>query len=250
MTRVLIMIAAVGFVVAIACFTAAGLVGGFAWETAGPPWRSGPPWGPQWRHSWAHGWRQTAWVDGPTVTRDYPWTGADHLHVDASGGAQYTQGPTSKLTISGPQALLDHLVVQGGRIGFDGWNGGAPPLKIVLTAPNVSDFETSGSQTLSIANYKQDQLTIGVSGSGDIVAKGEAKRTTLRISGSGDADLGALAGDDVTVRISGSGGATIAPKASADVHISGSGHVTLLTHPADLNTDISGSGSVTQSASK
>jgi hypothetical protein len=229
------MVATVGFVVAIVCFAAAGLLGGVPWDATGPSWLS-----------WLDGWRQAAWADGPTIVRDYPWAGGDSLRIDAPASLDYIQGPTSKLTISGPEGLLDRLIVQNGRIGFNGWMGNAGPLKIVMTAPNVTDFEASGAQTLSIANYKQDELTVEISGAGVVVARGEAKRSAVHISGSGDADLGGLAGDDATVQISGAGRATIAPKSSADVDISGLGQVTLLTHPATLNQHISGLGSITQ----
>lgn len=229
MSRALVIIATAGFVVAIVCFAAAGLLGA--------------RWGP-----WTHWGRP--WTAGPTIVRNYPWTGRDTLRVDAPASLTYTQGPASKLTITGPKGLLDQLTVENGRIGIDGWIDDAPTLKIVMTAPNVSDFEVSGAQRLSIANYKQDQLTIGVSGAGDVIARGEASRTRLRISGSGNADLGGLTGDDSTVRISGAGRATIAPKRSADIRISGVGQVTLLTHPATLNQHISGVGSVIQASAK
>jgi hypothetical protein len=229
MNRALVIIATVGFVVAIACFAAAGLLG--------VPWGPWMPWG-------------QPWTSGPTIMRDYPWTGGDTLRIDVPASLVYTQGPTSKLTITGSKGLLDRLTVENGRVGIDGWTGDAPSVKIVMTAPNVTDFEVSGAQRLSIANYKQDQLTIGVAGAGDVVARGEAGHTTLRISGTGNADLGGLTGDDSRVRISGTGRATIAPKLSADVTISGMGQVTLLTHPATLNQRISGMGSVIQASAK
>ncbi len=239
MTRALVIIATVGFVVAVVCFAAAGLVG-VPWGQGGHIWSRGSPWMP---------WGQP-WTPGPTIVRDYPWAGGDTLRVDAPASVAYTQGPTSKLTITGPKGLLDRLTVENGRIGIDGWINNAPAVKIVMTAPNVTDFEVSGTQSLSIANYKQDQLIIGVSGAGDVIARGEAHHTTLRISGTGNADLGGLTGDDSKVRISGEGRATIAPKLSADINISGMGEVTLLTHPATVNQRISGVGSIIQASAK
>jgi hypothetical protein len=244
MSRVLVIVAAIGFAMAIICFVGVGLVGGFPWN--GPAaWR----WGPDWRVGWRHdGWSQAD--AGPTISREYPWTGGDRLRIDAPADLEYTQGPVARLTATGPKGMLDRLTVHDGRIGFDGWVNDAPTLKIVMTAPTVTRFEASGSQNLSIVNYKQDEIEISVTGSGDVVAKGEARRANLRISGSGDADLAGLPTDETTVRISGSGNATIAPKASADVHISGSGDVDLTTNPANLTTEVSGSGEVTRSAAK
>jgi hypothetical protein len=244
MSRVLVIVAAIGFAMALICFAGVGLVGGFAWHGHNA-WR----WGPDWRIGWRHGdWSQA--VAGPAISRDYPWSGGDTLRIEAPADVEYTQGPVARVTATGPKGMLDRLTVRDGRIAFDGWVNDAPTLKIVMTAPDVTRFESSGSQNLSIANYKQDELTISVTGSGDVVAKGEARRTDLKISGSGDADLGGLTGDEADVRISGSGDARIAPKASADVHISGSGDVTVLTNPPNLTSEVSCSGTVTRAGVK
>ena len=239
MIRALVIIATVGFVVAVVCFATAGMVGG-PWGQGCHIWMPGSSWAP-WRRPWA---------PGPTIVRNYQWTGGDTLRIDVPASLMYTQGPTSKLTIMGPKGLLDKLTVEDGRIGIDGCTGDAPKLKIVMTAPNVTDFRVSGAQLLSIANYKQDQLSIRVAGAGDVIARGEANHTTLRISGTGNADLGGLTGDDSTVRISGTGRATIAPKLSADIRISGMGQITLLTHPATVKQRISGMGSIIQASAK
>jgi hypothetical protein len=243
MVRVLVIIAAVALAMTAICFVGVGLVGGFAWEG---PWS----WHP--RHHWGEGWRHDGWSQaaGPVISRDYPWTGGDSLRIDAPADVEYTQGPAAKISVTGPKDMLDRLTVAGGRIDLDGWDGDGSNLKVVMTAPGVTHFEAAGSQTLSIANYKQDELDVDVSGSGDLIAKGQTQRANLQISGSGDADLGGLAADAVKVGISGSGGASIAPKTTADIDISGSGHVTLLTHPAKVSTDISGSGTVNQASAK
>jgi hypothetical protein len=245
----LAIIAAVGFVLAIVCFGAAGLVGGASWKAAG--------------HDWPKRWIEhlpgvtissddedddTHGAGGPAVTRDFAWGGGHDLTIDAPADVDYTQGPVAKITVTGPKSELDHLVVKDGRIGFSGWSVNAGPLKVVMTAPDVTHFETDGSQTLTINGYKQDQLAIDLEGSGDVVAKGWARETSLTLAGSGDGDLGGLTGDAVKVEIDGSGDATIAPKLSADVHVSGSGGVVLLTHPATVNSDITGSGSLHQPA--
>jgi len=243
MTRALVMITAVGLALAVFCFAVSGAFGGFAWGPNGMNWKAG--------HSWANHWVHVDVDDsdnGPRVSRDFAWTGGDRLVVDAPADVEYTQGPVAKLTVSGPKGMVDRVVVEDGRIDMrgDGWSMGS--LKVVMTAPNVTDFETNGSQDLSIVGYKQDQLHIQIHGSGDATAKGEATHAELDISGSGDADLGGLTGDEAKVHISGSGDATIAPKVTADVEVSGSGDVTLLTRPANVHSSISGSGSLNQEA--
>jgi hypothetical protein len=121
-------------------------------------------------------------------------------------------------------------------------------LTIVMTAPAVKRFEISGSGQLSIADYKQDRLDVRISGNGDVTATGETGALDLGVSGSGDADLAGLKAKSAEVNITGSGEAKVAPTDEAKIGISGSGDVTLLTHPPRLETSISGSGSLHQEA--
>jgi len=242
MTRALVMITAVGLALAVFCFAISGYFGGFAWGPQGPNWRMGDHWGNHWVHFDVN----DDDFRGPLISRDFAWSRGDKLEVDAPADVQYTQGPVTRLTVTGPKGLVDRIVVQDGRIDLQGagWSSGS--LKVVMTAPNVTSFETNGSQDLNIADYKQDQLHLTIHGSGDAKVRGEATHAQLDISGSGDADMGGLTGDEARVHISGSGDATIAPKVTADVEVSGSGDVTLLTHPANVHSSISGSGSLNQ----
>jgi hypothetical protein len=242
MIRVLVMIAVTGFLVSLASLTAAVAIGGPAiLESAA--WGG---WGDRWVHRTDF---DGHWDDrhggGGKTTRDMTWSGGDTLDVDIPADVQYTQGPETKLTVSGPQRAVDDLEIDGGRLTYG--HGGHRHmhfggLKIVLTAPGVTHFGMSGSGDLTIANYKQDKIELRVSGNGDVTAHGDVNDLTLEVSGSGDADLGGLKAKTADIEMSGSGDAKAAPTDSAKVKISGSGDVTLLTHPPRLETNVSGSG--------
>jgi len=245
MIRVLGMIAFVGFIVAVACFAGAAALGG--------------------RDIVEHGWRIPSdwhididdhdgvddWDDGDASdaasSRDFTWDGATSLDVEAPAEVRYTQaeGP-AKLTISGPKATLDHLVVKDGKVRFDEPMDHRRRLLIVMSAPNVSRFALNGDDKLTIAAFKQDHLAIDISGHGEAEAQGEARSFDLRISGSGEADLVRLSSEAGKVDIAGSGHAKIAPRSSADVIIAGSGEVTLSSRPKDLRSSVSGSGRLIQ----
>jgi Putative auto-transporter adhesin, head GIN domain len=252
MTRVLVMTVAVGLALAVFCFATAGALGGFAWGPNGLNWKLGDHWGRHLIHvDLGDGERAT----GPTTTRDFAWSGGDSLELNAPADLEYTQGPTTRVTVTGPKSLLDKLTIHDGHIDLDDscvgvCLNGDGPIKIVMTAPNITKFEANGSQSISILGYDHDQLKVQVSGSGDVVAKGKANHASLDIAGSGNADLGGLTGDDAKVAISGSGDATIAPKQQADIQVSGSGDVHLMTHPPVVHSQISGSGDVTQPGEK
>jgi hypothetical protein len=71
---------------------------------------------------------------------------------------------------------------------------------------------------------------------------------TLAIAGSGRARLADLAMKQLTVDISGSGNVEAAPQDAAHIVISGSGNVRLLSRPAQLTSRVSGSGRINQAS--
>ena len=66
------------------------------------------------------------------------------------------------------------------------------------------------------------------------------------IAGSGDADLSALNGDEVTVSIAGSGDAKVTARQSLSVSIAGSGDVVYGGDTKVIRRSVAGSGSLRQ----
>src|SRR5262249_4074251 len=132
------------------------------------------------------------------------------------------------------------------RYDSDGARHWGRRLSIVVRAPNISAFDLSGDNELTIEDYKQDSLSMDVSGRAEVRASGETNTVNVDISGDGDVDLGQLKTKGAEVGISGAGDATIAPTDWAKLDISGMGDIHLLTHPPKLETDVSGAGSVRQ----
>jgi hypothetical protein len=261
MIRVLVIIAVTGFLVSVACISVAvGLAGPQVIAHGGWAW-SPPGWGPDaWRrdgfrhrfddHAEGWEWRRRHWGDedaGPQTSREIAWNGGERLGVDLDADVSYSQAPgPAKVVVSGPQAAVADVRLDNGDIGYAAGRDHDVRLTIQITAPAVKRFDLDGAGTLAIAGYKQDSLTLNLSGDTDVSAKGEAKAVDLAVSGSANADLSALKAQSAQVDISGSGDATLAPTDAARIDISGSGDVTLLTHPPKLETDISGSGRIRQ----
>lgn len=258
MIRTLLIIAAAGLVLATASIGGAMALGG--------------------RDMARHGWEWTLHDrDGDTVsfkrddgtrsapaTRDLEWTGGNRLDIDLAGQVDYVQGAEAGVVVTGPAALVERVRLENGRLSLadsDGphheqvWFGRrgngrgvwveSEELKITVTAPNVSTFDLEGSGRLNIRDYDQETLAIDLSGSGHLNAHGRTRSLELDISGSGEAELEGLTLIDANVAISGSGEATLNPTGRADISISGSGDVDLLTRPAQLNQNVTGSGDVT-----
>jgi hypothetical protein len=247
MIRVLVMIAVTGFLVSVVTLSTAVAIGG-------PDLLTDSVW-----NRWVHldgdwNWDDHEWAGGrhsrrlgPDGTRELPWTGGDTLDVDVPAEITYTQAPgPGKLTVTGPQRELDALSLEGGRLYWSRHGRHWGDLTVVMTAPAVTRFDLSSSGKLSIEGYKQDKLSIEIAGDGDVTARGEAKSVALSVSGSGNTDLSELKTGDASVDIDGSGEATLAPTGAANISISGSGDVTLLTRPARLESNVSGSGSLHQ----
>jgi hypothetical protein len=253
MIRVLVLIAVTGFLVSVVTLSTAIAIGGpdaladsaWSWGRNGA-WNFGDNYGNWGGHY--HGWSRHEWADnGAQATRELAWNGGDSLEVDVPANVTYTQAPgAGKLTITGPKDAVDALEVDGGQLRFSGHRHHWSELTIAMSAPGVTHFDLHGASKLDIEGYKQDKLNLDISGNADVTAKGEAKGLELTISGSSDTDLSGLKLENADVDITGSGEATLAPTASANLNISGSGDVTLLTRPAKLESNVTGSGSVHQ----
>ncbi|MBI5938821.1 MAG: DUF2807 domain-containing protein [Caulobacterales bacterium] len=188
--------------------------------------------------------------NGPDVTRELGWSGGTLLEIDLPADVTYTQGPEAKVTVSGPQNLVDRIVVDGGRLRFRDDDGGQGShvrfnrerIHITVVAPGVRTFVLNGSPDLTVAAYDQPDLAIEINGSGEVEGAGKTQALSLTIAGSGDAGLGALAAQDATISIAGSGNAEVAAKGAVQVDIAGSGDVVLTEKPASLSSNIDGSG--------
>jgi hypothetical protein len=253
MIKSLFIIAGASFVLAAVCFAGAAALGGGNWMNH------------HWGRSWWVNWDDDRWGhfhdgvwggrwnrdNGPSASRDIAWSGADGLDLELPADVTFTQaaGP-AKLTVTGPSDVINHVALSGSHLRFDedDWWGRGGRVSVVLTAPNVHRFSINGDGSLAIGNYDQDQLDVEVSGHGEVTAKGKARAAHLDISGDGDVDLGGLATDSADADISGSGRASIAPASAADLRISGSGEIDLLTRPAKLTSDVSGSGRIVEGA--
>ncbi len=250
MIRVLVMIAVAGFILSVAAIAAAFAIGGpdavarGGWHVAARHWGDGE-WGPGHRGSRRGEWARDL---GAQTTRTLAWSGDQRLDIELRADVTYIQAPgPGSVTVTGPQRAVERVVVRGDELRYR-HNGHVnyPKLTIVVRAPAISDFDISGNSHLEIEGYRQNTLRLDVSGSADVVARGETGDIELDISGIGDVDLGGLRAKGAAVDISGAADATIAPTDWAELEISGTGDVRLLTNPARLETDVSGSGRVRQ----
>jgi hypothetical protein len=87
------------------------------------------------------------------------------------------------------------------------------------------------------------EINAETNGSGDIDLKGSAKSWTGEIHGSGNIRAMDLESDDATIKIYGSGNADVFANSRLDVHVAGSGDVNYKGN-AQISSSIAGSGRV------
>lgn len=257
MIRTLLIIAAAGLILATASLGGAFAIGGRDMA------RNGWEWTLHDRDGDTVSFERRDGTEPPAVTREIEWTGGDRLTVDLAARVDYVQGAEPGVVVTGPAEIVERVRLIDGRLFLADGDGpthervyfgrnkngrgfwvNSDDVEIVVTAPNIDDFQLQGSAFLTLRDYDQDTLTLDISGSGEVTAFGKARAMELDISGSGDADLHNLTLTDANVAIAGSGDAVLTPTGRIDVSISGSGDVELLTRPAQLFQDITGSGEV------
>ena len=108
----------------------------------------------------------------------------------------------------------------------------------------------SGQVRLASSGKTLTSLDIEMEGAGNIEGSGSTNMLAVSIEGSGDAKLGKFIAKEANISIEGSGNVDIAPQDRADISISGSGDVRLHSQPKNLNSEVRGSGRVSQTAPK
>ena len=194
------------------------------------------------------------------------------------GTLTLSQGDQESLTIEADEQLLKELTseVRNGTlelgIGRDWWDRIGKVISSVfsgeehkvfyhLTVKNLEELNISGNCKLKCDSLVSEDLSIKVSGLGDLAfqhleantldlrisgrgefsAAGRADKQEVRISGSGEYLAGDLASQSLRIVISGQGNATVRVEESLDITISGLGQVNYYGQPK-LRQVISGMG--------
>jgi hypothetical protein len=177
------------------------------------------------------------------------------------------QGPRH-VEISAQPNLIDHLKteVKNGvwYVGFDQNIRSSKDVKFFITVPDLTEVSLSGSgairsdgpfkniNDLSIRlsgsgeidfETEASSLIVEISGSGDVELAGKSDLTQIAIGGSGDVDAYELRSGQVRVKISGSGDVRVFAEETLMAKISGSGDVHYRGNPR-VQTKVSGSGEV------
>ena len=176
-----------------------------------------------------------------------PVSGFTKVELSGTGEVTIEKTGTESLSISVEDNLLPRLTseVSNGTLIL----GAEPNTTIVPTKPitysvtvkDLNGLAVSGSGNIQVQNVTTAALSIEISGSGTITARGAVNDQDLEISGSGQYQAEQLTSKTVKAAIAGSGTANVDATDVLDVTISGSGTLTYSGNP-QIKQEISGSG--------
>ena len=123
---------------------------------------------------------------------EWAWDGDDGLGVSVAATVHYLPGGPARITVTGPDDLLEKLRVGQGQIRWceDCRIRGS---RLDITVSGVSLHNVAlhgGGGDIQMGRLDQDRLRMAISGSGRMSAGGRIDRLDLAISGSGNASLG------------------------------------------------------------
>ncbi|MBN1552179.1 DUF2807 domain-containing protein [bacterium] len=186
---------------------------------------------------------------GNIISEDRDLPEFTNITVKGSTDVTLTQDNKRAVRVTVDDNLISHLqteVVNGTlEIYFDCSVNTSGNHLVEIVIPVLESIKISGSSDVSgNGTWNCSDLTLAVSGSGDITCDVNADTLTVKISGSGDIILSGNT-DEVTCKIAGSGDfkALDLEAKAADISISGSGNVKI--HVSEkLNARILGSGDI------
>lgn len=186
--------------------------------------------------------------NGQIVRQSRPVGAFNRISTAGSEEVIVQVGPRPSLVIAADSNILPMLEtrVRNGLLTVEsrGSYRMRGPIRMWITVPALTGYETSGSGNVRINGVNSDRLKLTINGSSSILATGRVNRLDVDINGSGDARLAALAATDVHAGLYGSGEATVRAANSLDADIYGSGDVRYVTRPRIINVDRVGSGGV------
>ena len=209
--------------------------------------------------------------NGNVRTEDRSVSDFKNVHVSGAAKVMVSQGDQPSVKIETDENLLQYIEVNqtGDRIevrersGFNLRPTG--DIKVYVTTKVYNKIEASGACDIigqsKISN--PEDLSLDVSGAGDIKMEVDAPRLSAQVSGSGSIDLkgqtrevdldltGAghahcyeLLSENTKVEISGAGSAEVFASVKLDATVSGAGNVNYKGNATSVNQHVSGAGSV------
>lgn len=175
----------------------------------------------------------------------------DRIKIDGSTDVFVTIGEEQSVSVTTDDNLLDNIETRvRGRhtllISSHGNYRSRRGVRVDITVPELTSVRISGSGDADIVGLKGGAFEIDISGSGDVTVEGEVDEIEINIEGSGDVDARDLKAKDAYVRIAGSGDVDVFASESFDGNVHGSGDIAFYGRPEHVSRHVSGSGDISR----
>ena len=117
-------------------------------------------------------------------------------------------------------------------------------LVVNINTPNYDEVSLSGSGNINILDFKNNNLSLNISGSGNITGNGEVETLVVKINGSGNLMSKEIKSKSATLTINGSGDGEVFASDSISAKINGSGNIKYFGNPENVDSIINGSGDI------
>lgn len=119
-------------------------------------------------------------------------------------------------------------------------------VKIRVSAPSVSEVETSGVAKVVFTEIDGDKLEISSSGASKVSLSGTVNTLGVEMSGASSVDCGKLRADTADIDGSGASSAEVDVASSLKADLSGASSVGYKGDPAEINKSVSGGANISK----
>lgn len=191
-------------------------------------------------------------IRGSGKVREEKRTVQEFSRIEASGmySVKVFVGEDPSLKISAEENLLKYIrtKISGNTLIIDTKKSISPrkKIKIEITTPTLEGIESSGANNVDIENIASETFYADLSGAGNIVLSGTTEKLRADISGAGNINAKYLEAVHTRVSVSGAASADVFAKGSIEATVSGVGSINYYGNPKDVNTNVSGIGSISR----
>jgi hypothetical protein len=118
------------------------------------------------------------------------------------------------------------------------------PLKVRISAPDISGLELSGASKVNLVNLNNDSLSLDSTGASKIKIEGTTKDFEVEMSGASKLDAESLKAENVSVESSGASSLNVFVTNILKADLSGATNVTYSGNPKSVDKKTSGASSV------
>ncbi len=200
---------------------------------------------------------------------------SDFKGINISGSYNYyiKQGNTTAVRVEAPAKLLPYIIteVKNGVLNVytknnTNWSNlfNNEEIAVYITAKDINSIKLSGSGDVFFKEgINTKEISVTLSGSGDVAGKinatsveciltgsgdmeitGRAENAKIKLTGSGDLSAGNLQTANVNVEVVGSGDVSVNASNSLKAKVSGSGDIRYTGNPKNILKSTSGSGDI------